>query len=54
MTNNPEAFDSDAQLDVADQAESALSIKKIRQLSTKATTFVLDSDLRLNKDIETA
>ncbi|MGO4648170.1 hypothetical protein AB4305_24885 [Nocardia sp. 2YAB30] len=54
MTHNPEARDPDAQLDVADKAESALSVKKLQQLSTKPTTFVIESDLRLKKDIETA
>lgn len=54
MTRNPDAFDADAQLDVAGQAESVLSVKKVQQLSTKPTTRILDSDVRLKKDIETA
>ncbi|MGW4094004.1 hypothetical protein [Nocardia sp. NPDC004750] len=52
MTHYPESFD--AQLDGAGPAESVLSMKKIRQLSTKPTTRYLDSDVRLKKDIETA
>ncbi|MFQ6398803.1 hypothetical protein ACLMAJ_35865 [Nocardia sp. KC 131] len=54
MTHNPEAFDANAQLHVADQVESVLSVKKVQQLSTKPTTRHLDSDVRLKKDIETA
>ncbi|WP_327117686.1 hypothetical protein OHB12_08265 [Nocardia sp. NBC_01730] len=54
MTHHSEIFDSDAQLDVPDQAESVLSVKKIQQLSVKPTTRILDSDVRLKKDIETA
>ncbi|WP_406272597.1 hypothetical protein OH799_33065 [Nocardia sp. NBC_00881] len=54
MTHNPEAFDAAVHLDITDQAESALSVKKIQQLSAKPTTFVIESDLRLKKDIETA
>ncbi|MEU4343133.1 hypothetical protein AB0H00_17960 [Nocardia sp. NPDC023852] len=54
MTHYPEAFDSDAQLDIASRAESVLSIKKVKQLSTKPTRLYIESDVRLKKDIETA
>ncbi|MEV5650994.1 hypothetical protein AB0L57_22310 [Nocardia sp. NPDC052254] len=54
MAHHPESFESDSELDGMDRAESGLSIKKIQQLGTKPTVRIVDSDLRLKKDIETA
>ncbi|MEV3960357.1 hypothetical protein AB0M34_05560 [Nocardia sp. NPDC050193] len=54
MTHHSEYVDSGTRRDGADRAESALSVKKVRQLSIKPTTRILESDVRLKKDIETA
>jgi hypothetical protein len=52
MTHHPQASD-EAELDIAEKAESVLSAKKVQQLSVKPTRIV-ESDIRLKKDIETA
>ncbi|MEU1983065.1 hypothetical protein [Nocardia sp. NPDC019395] len=51
---HPKSFDSNTRRDGAGRDKSALSVKKVRQLSTKPTTRYVDSDIRLKKDIETA